>query len=84
MSAAGHERHFERASAMSAIPPIATESLHCDKRRSGPTTEAIQSRRVMTGEIGPVEHQLFLIGSGDTGSYSQTTMVLFYGRAPRK
>jgi len=27
----GHERHFERAPAMSALPPIATESLHCDK-----------------------------------------------------
>lgn len=52
--------------------------------RFGPTTEAIQSRRVMTGEVGSVERQLFLIGSGDTGSFSQTTMVLFYRRAPRK
>jgi hypothetical protein len=31
MSDLGHERHFERAPAMSALPPIGTESLHCDK-----------------------------------------------------
>ena len=36
MSDKGHQRHFERAPAVSAIPPIATKSLHCDKWRSGP------------------------------------------------
>ncbi len=39
MSDKGHERHFERASAVSALPPIATKSLHCDKWRSGPQVE---------------------------------------------
>ena len=32
-------------------------------------TEGIQSRRVMTGEFGPVEQHLFLIGSSYTRSY---------------
>jgi hypothetical protein len=31
MSQMGQSRSFERASGMSAIAPIATESLHCNK-----------------------------------------------------
>jgi len=31
MSLLGHQRRFERPLGMSAMPPIATKSLHCDK-----------------------------------------------------
>jgi hypothetical protein len=39
MTGLGHERHFERAPAMSALPPIATESLHCGNRRESPVAD---------------------------------------------
>ena len=70
--------------------PITTAQYSGGKTRNRSRTdrlvwpEALLSRCVMTGAFGPVEHELFLIGSGDTGSYSQTTMVLIYGRIPRK
>jgi hypothetical protein len=35
MSAAGQQRHFKRASGMSAVAPIATELLRYGKRRRG-------------------------------------------------
>jgi hypothetical protein len=38
MSQMGHPRHFERASATSAMPPIATKSPHCGNRQNGPGT----------------------------------------------
>ncbi len=46
MSDKGHERHFERAPAVSALPPIATKSLHCDKWRSGPIPDSCTAARL--------------------------------------
>ena len=60
--------------------PCGNGMTRCANNGSHPATP----RNNWRFRLGPIEHQLFLIGSGDTGSYAQTTMVLFYGRAPRK
>jgi len=47
MTAMGHQRHFEHALSMSALPLIATELLHDGKWRDGPK-----------GDNRPVQRQL--------------------------
>jgi len=55
MSAVGHLRQFGCAPGMSALPPIATESLRRVNRRKGPGSDMRTDLHLISEQTNPLE-----------------------------